>query len=152
MVDKEGIVFHMESDMYASVATRSANAYKRVAVDTTLDVASPHALVSMLFDELLRSLACARTAIVQKDVNAKVRHIGKAIRILEEGLRAPLNLDAGGELGANLYALYEYCSHKLVLANARSDEKGLQEITDLITPIAQSWKQIGGRVNDPSAT
>lgn len=130
--------------MYTSIAARSANAYKRVAVDTALDAASPHQLVVMLFDELLRSLECARRAMAQGNVTDKVKHIGKALRIVEEGLRAPLNLAAGGELAANLHALYEYCSHKLVVANARNDAALLQEVVTLIAPIAESWKQIGG--------
>lgn len=130
--------------MYTSIASRSANAYKRVAVDTSLDGASPHQLVVLLFDELLRSIELARRAIEKGNVPEKVKHIGKALRILEEGLRAPLNLAAGGELAANLHALYEYCGHKLVHANARSDAATLREVTSLIAPIAESWKQIGG--------
>ncbi|MFO1264213.1 MAG: flagellar export chaperone FliS [Rhodoferax sp.] len=138
--------------MYTSVAARSANAYKRVAVDTALDAASPHQLVVMLFDELLRSLESARRAIARGDVPDKVKHIGKALRIVEEGLRAPLNLEAGGELAANLHALYEYCSHKLVLANVRSDAAALQEVASLIARIAESWKQIEGASHVSSAS
>lgn len=130
--------------MYTSIAARSANAYKRVAVDTSMDAASPHQLVVMLFDELLRSLEGARRAIAQGNVPDKVKHITKALRIVEEGLRAPLNLQAGGELATNLNTLYEYCSHKLVMANARSDMALLQEVTDLMVTIAEGWKQIGG--------
>lgn len=133
--------------MYTPTAIRSANAYKRVAIDTSLEVSSPHQLVTMLFDELLRSLECGRRSIADKNTGEKIRHIGRAMRILEEGLRAPLNLGAGGELASNLHALYEYCSHRLVIANARNDGAILQEIIGLIQPVALSWKQIGGDAN-----
>lgn len=132
------------SDMYTSVTTRSANAYKRVAIDTSVSTASSHHMVTLLFDELLLSLASARHALKAGDISGKVRHVGKAMRILQEGLLATLDMERGGLLASQLKSLYEYCGVRLVSANARNDMAGLQEVTDLIAPIAESWKQIGG--------
>lgn len=48
--------------------------------------------------------------------------ISKAIAIIQEGLRLSLDKDKGGELAANLDALYDYMGHRLLQANLRTDD------------------------------
>lgn len=48
----------------------------------------------------------------------------------------------GGELAQNLGALYDYCVRRLILANARNDDAMLQEVMQLIEPIATGWNEI----------
>lgn len=131
--------------MFSSVASRSASAYKRVGVETSVDNADPHKLVSLLFDALQQALASAKFSIQSGDVAGKVKQIGIAMRILEEGLKAPLNLEEGGELAANLNALYEYCVNRVILANARNDAAAIEEVSGLIARVASGWKQINGQ-------
>ena len=90
--------------MFTSVSSRSASAYKRVGIETSVDNADPHKLVVLLFDALNQALGAARLAIQNGDVPAKCKHINHAVRIFEEGLIAPLNLQEGGDLAANLHS------------------------------------------------
>jgi flagellar protein FliS len=129
--------------MYTSVSTRSASAYKKVSIETSVDQADPHHLVDMLFDGLLHAAGAAREALKRGDIQAKCQHIVTAVRILEEGLKGGLNLEQGGELAANLQGLYGYCVVRLTQANARNDDAALEEVIRLIAPVAQGWKQIG---------
>ena len=128
--------------MFTSVNTRAASTYKRVAVDTGVQTADPHQLVSLLFDALIQSLNLARGAMERQDVASKGAALGKAIRIMEEGLKAGLNLQEGGELAANLKGLYEYSVQRLTLANLRNEVAPIHEVLNLIEPLADSWKQI----------
>ena len=128
--------------MFTSVNTRAASTYKRVSVDTGVQSADPHQLVSLLFDALIQSLNLARGAMERQDVVSKGTAIGKAIRIIEEGLKAGLNLQEGGELAGNLKGLYEYSVQRLTLANLRNDAAPIHEVLNLIEPLADSWKQI----------
>jgi flagellar protein FliS len=130
--------------MFTSASHRAASAYKRVAVETSVQGAAPHTLVGLLFDALLQSIAEARGAMVRGDTAAKGAALGKAVRILEEGLKAGLNLRDGGELAANLRDLYSYSTMRLTQANLRNDPRALEEVSQLIEPVAQSWKVIGG--------
>lgn len=131
--------------MFTSVSSRSALAYKRASVDASVDMASPHQLVTLLFEALQRHLGATRLAINGGDVAGKCKQIGAAMRILEEGLIAPLDLEKGGELAANLKNLYEYCVHRLILANAKNDVTFVDEVAKLIEPVASGWKQINGQ-------
>ena len=128
--------------MFTSATHRAASAYKRVAVDTGVQTADPHQLVSLLFEALIQSLNLARGAMERQDVVSKGTAIGKAIRIIEEGLKAGLNLQEGGELAGNLKGLYEYSVQRLTLANLRNDAAPIHEVLNLIEPLADSWKQI----------
>lgn len=138
----------MGRNMFTSVSTRSASAYKRVSVETSVDQADPHHLVDMLFDGLLQAVGGARLAMRRGDIANKGMKIGLAVRILEEGLLGALNLEQGGDLAANLQGLYGYCVVRLTQANARNDDAALEEVIRLITPVAQGWKQIGGVQGD----
>lgn len=128
--------------MFTPVSTRAASAYKRVGVETAVDGASPHHLIRLLFDALLNALRRARGAMQQGDIQTKGEEIVKAVRILEEGLKASLDEERGGELAANLNAVYTYCVRCLTLANLKNDAAALDEALALIEPVADAWKQI----------
>ena len=129
--------------MFTHRASKSASAYKQVSVETSVDQATPHNLVEMLFDGLLVAVGAARAAMQRGDIKAKCKQIVVAVRILEEGLKCALNLEQGGELASNLDRLYGYCVVRLTQANARNDDAALAEVARLIEPLARSWKQIG---------
>ena len=136
--------------MYAASPFPSASAsnlssmYRQVGASSAVDNASPHRLVAMLYDGLLESIAEARGAIAQDDVAAKGRAIGRAVRIVDEGLRGGLNLQQGGELARNLDALYAYVNQRLTLANLRSDAAALAECAELVRPLRDAWLLIDG--------
>jgi flagellar protein FliS len=128
--------------MFTPVSMRSANTYKTIGLETSILGASPHKLVSLLFDALQQSLAAARGAILSGDISAKGRAIGKAVRILEEGLKAGLDANRGGEIAANLRAVYDICILRLTEGNLKNNVALIDEAISLIQPIADSWEQI----------
>jgi flagellar protein FliS len=130
--------------MFASVSSRSANAYRKVAAETSIPDADPHRLVELLYDGLLSAVGAARSALGRGDIRGKCEHINTAVRIIDEGLTSGLNLDAGGEIAIDLKRLYDYCNMRLTTANARNDDALLAEVIEIITPLALAWKQIRG--------
>jgi flagellar protein FliS len=114
-------------------------AYRDVDASTALDGASPHKLVSLLYATLAGQIANARGALARRDIAEKGRAIGHAVRILEEGLRAPLDLRAGGAIATNLHDLYEYMVRRLTLANANNDDAALSECARLVETLRQGW-------------
>ena len=128
--------------MFSPANARAMSAYRQVGVQSMVDSASPQQLIKMLFDGLLASINAARGAIERGDISEKVRHIGKAIRILQEGLLGALDREKGGELAGNLASLYEYCTTQLTLANARNDARMVDEVANLVGTVAQGWTEI----------
>lgn len=134
--------------MFRTASPRSADAYRRINVETSMHTIDQHQIVSLLFDGMLQALAAARGALARGDVAGKCNAITRALRILEEGLSTGLDRVDGGELAENLAALYDYCTRRLILANAQNDDAILQEVQRLIEPVAEGWKAIkqGGAV------
>ncbi len=130
--------------MFTSVSTRSrsANAYLNVGIETSVGGASPHQLVSLLFEALQQSLVGAKGAMLNGNIPVKGRAIGRAVRLLEEGLKAGLDAERGGELAANLRVVYDICILKLTEANLRNNPALIDEAIALINPIADGWSQI----------
>jgi len=138
---------HKESiEMFTPVSMRSANTYKTVGLETSVAAANPHQLVSLLFEALLQSLASAKGSIQSGDFPAKGRSISRAVRILEEGLKAGLDTNRGGELASNLRSLYDFCIFRITEANLKHDATILDEVIRLIHPVSDGWSQIKGDV------
>jgi flagellar secretion chaperone FliS len=127
-----------------------ANAYRRIGVATSVESASPHRLITLLFDGYMEALATARGALREGRIEAKGKAISRAARIVDEGLKAGLNLQDGGRLAADLKSLYEYLTLRLTLANVRNDDKILEECIGLVEPLRQAWREIGPRVDTES--
>jgi flagellar protein FliS len=134
--------------MFASsyVGQRQAGAYRQVHVATGVDGATPHGLVAMLFDGLMTAIAEARGAMRNRNIAAKGQAISRAVRIVDEGLSAPLNLAEGGKLALDLRDLYSYVALRLTQANLKNDEAALDECVKLIEPLRSAWANI-----DPAA-
>lgn len=139
--------------MYASTAFRQGSAarhcglYQQVHLDSQVHGdASPHQMVTMLFDGLFESLAQARGALHVNDIEAKGRAIGRAVGIVDEGLRSALNLQQGGGLARDLHELYAYVTQRLTHANLKNDESALEECAALMAPLREAWVSIGPQV------
>ncbi len=135
--------------MFASAAlshttsTALAGAYRRVGVETGVAAASPHELVTMLFEGFGAAIAEARNAMQRREVGVKCAAITRAVRIVDEGLKASLDAQAGGKLAEDLHALYGYVAIRLTEANLHNDVAALDECVALVEPVRSAWAAIG---------
>ena len=119
-----------------------SKAYQQVSLETSVNQASPHQLIVLLFDGALNAIKLAKLYIEKGNIAGKGTAISKAINIIENGLKSCLDMEKGGEIAANLDNLYHYISHQLVLANLHNDVAKLDSCYDLLNNIAQSWREI----------
>jgi len=134
--------------MYSPHSFRTgAGAYARVGVETSVMSATPHQLITMLFEGASTAIGLARHYMTVGDIPAKSGAISKAIGIVEEGLKASLDPDAGGPEGAaltaNLSALYDCVVQRLLYANLRNDPNWLDQAEELLENVASAWRAIG---------
>jgi flagellar protein FliS len=120
-----------------------ANAYAKVGVETGVLAASPHKLIVMLFEGAAVAVSTAARQMEAGDIAGKGKSISKAIAIIENGLRASLDRKAGGEIAANLDALYEYMGNRLVVANRDNQVEILEEVSRLLGELKGAWDAIG---------
>lgn len=122
------------------------NQYRQVGAQTAR-YADPHELVRMLLDGALARVAEARAALAAGAVAGRGENVSRAIAILD-GLRGSLSPDAGGELAANLDALYDYMQRRLMLGNLHADDGPLEEVTGLLREIREAWVAIPMEARD----
>lgn len=127
---------------------RGASQYGKVAVRSEVNYASPHRLVQMLMEGALEKVAIAKGHMARKEHELKGKHINWAISIIS-GLQSSLNLDEGGEMAANLDALYDYMIRRLTDSNIKNDIEILDEVTSLLLEIKAGWDAIPDEVKKP---
>ncbi len=116
-----------------------AKAYHNVAVQTAVGSADPHRMTLLLYDGAIEAIRLAQAHLGTRRVAVKCEAIGKALRIVEEGL----NRKAGGQLAERLVALYDYITMRLLQANLRNDRSALEEAGGLLGDLRSAWAQIG---------
>ena len=125
--------------MYAM--RRELNQYRQAGPIAEIAVADPHRLTQMLFEGALERIAVARGAMTQGNIPLKGQKISQTVDILG-GLRDALDHERGGELAANLDALYEYMSRRLLEANVHNDPERLEEVSRLLREVKAGWDAI----------
>ena len=115
--------------------------YNRVGVASGVEEASSHRLIQMLMEGVLEKIATAKGHMTRKNISQKGSQISWAISIVE-GLRASLDMQAGGEIAQNLDDLYEYMVRRLVRANVDNNLDILDEVASLMRTVKSAWDEI----------
>ncbi len=116
-------------------------AYKSVKTQTT----SPQQAIVMAYDGIINFLNLAKTKMQERDFYMTNEYIFKARRLLSE-LTLALN-DEAGELADNFRALYNYCYNRTIEANLRKNPEIIDEVVQLISPLADAWHDAVERIN-----
>lgn len=118
-------------------------AYQRTGIETGVESADPHKLILMLFEGAQQALAKAKLHIQHNEIAAKGEMISKAIMIIDHGLKASLDINAGGDMAHQLFSLYEYMTNRLLTANLQNDVQIINEVNGLLSELYGAWVTIG---------
>ena len=119
--------------------------YTDVGTKASVQTASPHRLIGLLLEGALSRLTTAIGHLRRGAIGHKAKDVSVALSIVG-GLRGSLDMERGGDIAENLDSLYDYIQRRLLLANARNDERGLEEVLKLLREIKAGWDGI-----DPDA-
>jgi flagellar protein FliS len=126
--------------MFAAYRNAAAN-YNTVRVESGVAAARPIDLVVMVYEGAVEAIGRALANLATGDVNAKNTAVSRAIRIIDEGLKAPLD-PRGGEITANLADLYDYMVRRLLQGSARNEPAMLEEVRDLLLELKSAWDEL----------
>lgn len=122
-------------------AKKFLNQYKRIDVEMSVQGATPHQLVQMLYEGALKNLAMAKGSMERKEYAKKGELISKTIAIVS-ALRSGLDRDMSTGLTDNLDRLYDYMNRRLFQANAKNDTSIVDEVAGLLRDLKEAWEQI----------
>ncbi len=125
----------MQSRFNTASASRH---YRQLELASRVSEASPHALVSLLYEELLNALDAA-IAVAAKGVALKGNvHLAKARSILS-ALEASLDFENGGELAPVLARVYRAAGREISDSVANNAGAKLPEVRAAISNIVYAW-------------
>lgn len=116
------------------------NVYKRVDVET----ASQGKLVVMLFNGAIQRAEEAKRQLAKRNVQRVHDNLIRAQDIVAE-LRGALNMGAG-PVAQELDRIYEYFQHLLVRANIQKDPGLIDQCTDMMTAMRDTWQEVFGKL------
>ena len=122
-------------------ALAALSQYGKIKDDTQTMYASPHQLMLMLFDGAIEAMSFTIGAIEQNNLAIRSKQSTRSITIIN-GMRECLDMQAGGELADNLYALYQYMAQELFRANFKNDSETIRNIQTMLKDIRGSWEKI----------
>ena len=128
----------------------SLQSYRKVSLDSSISVASPHKIIQMMFAGALERLAQGRYAIEQNNLELKGVSLGKAVSIVA-GLNSSLNMEAEGDVAGNLSALYDFMLQRITDANINNDVKAIDDATDILRIIKEAWDAIPSELHELSS-
>lgn len=115
--------------------------YQNINVESGINASDPHTIISMLFDGILQSVSVAKGAIERKDLATKSIQLNKAMSILRS-LQDSLDHDSEPKISDNFNDLYAFCIDRLTEVSVSLDSSIIDEVVDLLKPLAEAWKNI----------
>lgn len=106
------------------------------------ETASPHRLISMLYEGAIRYTNQAIKLMKSEDIAGSNAAIQRAQDIVYE-LISCLNFEEGKEIAKNLHALYTYTIELYMKGNVNKNAKYLEEANGIINELKSAWEQIG---------
>ncbi|WP_148715877.1 flagellar export chaperone FliS [Chitinolyticbacter meiyuanensis] len=132
-------------------AKKALAAYGKQNLQAQVESASPGRLIVMLYEGAIKAAQLGKLHMQNGDIAAKGESLSKAISIIDEGLRLVLDHEQGGELSANLDALYFYMIQQLFEANLHNRPELIDQVVTLLTDLRDAWESIAQPAPLPTA-
>jgi flagellar protein FliS len=114
--------------------------YQSVDLASRIEGASPHRLVQIMFDELLKGLDTLGAA--EKNGIMRPGEVQSRVLSLLHGLEATLDYARGGEIAVSLGTIYRE-ARRLVGTTGAGRREALTQARDMLGDIAGAWSSIG---------
>jgi len=132
--------------MFASAGYASPRQhYAAIDLGSKVEGASPHRLIAILYEELLKTLDALAVGLAANGTLSRegaIKRRSRASSILL-GLGGSLDHTQGGDLSRGLAAVYREARRLTDAAVAQHDPKPIIQAREMIAEIADAWGRIG---------
>ncbi|EPF0313267.1 flagellar export chaperone FliS [Enterobacter chuandaensis] len=123
--------------------TKTGNsAYTAVSLDSQINGATSHELIVLLYDGAINAMKRAEIYFQSGNIARRGEMISRAINIIDNGLRAGLDHEKGGQIAEELESLYEYISRTLLEVNLNKTGENLPHLISLMTEMSETWQLV----------
>lgn len=124
------------------------NAYltmaRRFYEENAVNTASPLRLVVLLYEGAIKFFKLAERAFGEGDEVLARMHMARAERIVLE-LLGSLNVEEGGEIAENLFALYRFILRECARTSKENYQETLSGIVRILSGLHKAWKELESR-------
>lgn len=118
--------------------------YQDIDVGSRLEGATPHQLVMVMFEELLKALDEMAVAVRREDLLRRGRCQSRALGILK-GLETSLDFERGGDIAEGLALIYREATRLILAGGKTNDAEAVSAAREMVGEIASAWDAIGSR-------
>ena len=118
--------------------------YQSVELASRLEGATPHQLVQVMYEELLKALDAMAYATARGDYIQRGQRQSKALAILT-GLETSLDFEKGGEIAVGLVTIYREARRLVIVGGREGDARHVTAAREMILEISTAWDAIGQR-------
>ncbi len=130
--------------MNTSMRKKLLDQYKNTGIESAVLSATPHKRIALLYENAIRHVRLAKVSVEKGNIEQKSLHTGKAMDIVS-GLRAVLDHEKGGELAAQLDALYEFVLRYLLEASRDNAADKYDVVIEVLETLQDGWNNMPER-------
>ena len=116
---------------------RAAKLYANNDAETGVDALNSGQLIVLIYERVFDNLKLGKHALENGQHGVEV--FTKAHDLIQQGLLACLDFNAGAEVAQNLGAIYEWSLREIINARVSHSPEKVQEILDVLTPLYEAW-------------
>ena len=119
------------------------DAYSNSEKKAVVESEDSHAMVLLLFDELIKSIRIFCENIDSKTTNSDIKSekMSKCLTIIY-ALQSSLDFEKGGDIAENLFRLYEYARQQIINDNKTGEAAGSLIAISSLEDIREAWVEI----------
>ena len=119
------------------------DAYSNSEKKAIVEAEDSHAMVLLLFDELINSIRVFSENIDPEtaDLNLRSEKLSKSLTIIY-ALQSSLDFEKGGEIAENLFRLYQYAREQILIDHSSGVAQGILIAISSLEDIREAWVEI----------
>ena len=130
------------------MAPKSARAYAATDALTGVNGSSPAQLIVLIYERIFDHLKLAKKALESGEYG--IEPFTKAHDLIQQGLLACLDYNAGSDVAESLGAVYEWSLREILSARLTKSPDKVQEVLDVLTPLYEAWIALAPKEVIPS--
>ena len=119
------------------------HAYANSEQNAVVESDNPHALIVVLYDELIRSMKsfCQNINKDSSNIEVRTKHFSKSLSVIY-ALQKCLDFEKGGEIAENLFLLYEHARVHLLEAFKSQNSEQVEISIKSLEEIREAWRDV----------
>ena len=119
------------------MSTRAAKMYAENSTHTSVISADSGQIIVLVYERIFDHLKVGKLAL--ENGQYAIESFTKAHDLIQQGLLACLDYEAGVDVAQNLGAIYEWSLREIIAARTDRSAQRIQEVMDVLQPLYEAW-------------